>query len=61
MMQQDPADGFMGVLATPRLPVDGGFSGGSSQVTALQDVNAQRLSTFGWTSAQACAREGFSG
>ena len=38
------------------MPFDGGFSGGSSQVTALQDFNAQLMSTFGWTSAQAlCA------
>jgi chitinase len=43
------------------MPFDGGFSGGSSQVTALQDFNAQLVSTFGWTSAQAYAREGFSG
>src|SRR6202035_1992623 len=37
------------------MPFDGGFSGGSSQVTALQDFNAQLVSTFGWTSAQAYA------
>jgi chitinase len=43
------------------MPFDGGFSGGSSQVTALQDFNAQLVSTFGWTSAQAYAHEGFSG
>jgi chitinase len=43
------------------MPFDGGFSGGSSQVTALQDFNAQLASTFGWTSAQAYAHEGFSG
>jgi len=43
------------------MPFDGGFSGGSSQVTALQDVNAQLMSTFGWSSAQAYAHEGFSG
>jgi chitinase len=43
------------------MPFDGGFSGGSSQVTALQDFNAQLSSTFGWTSAQAYAHEGFSG
>jgi chitinase len=43
------------------MPFDGGFSGGSSQVTALQDFNAQLMSTFGWTSAQAYAHEGFSG
>jgi chitinase len=43
------------------MPFDGGFSGGSSQVTALEDFNAQLVSTFGWTSAQAYAHEGFSG
>jgi chitinase len=43
------------------MPFDNGFSGGSSQVTALKDFNAQLVSTFGWTSAQAYAREGFSG
>jgi len=43
------------------MPFDGGFDGGSSQVTALQDFNAQLVSTFGWTSAQAYAHEGFSG
>jgi chitinase len=43
------------------MPFDGGFNGGSSQVTALQGFNAQLMSTFGWTSAQAYAHEGFSG
>jgi len=43
------------------MPFDGGFSGGSAQVTALQDFNAQLMSTFGWTSAQAYQHEGFSG
>jgi chitinase len=43
------------------MPFDDGFSGGSSQVTALQDFNAQLVSTFGWSSAQAYAHEGFSG
>jgi chitinase len=43
------------------MPFDGGFSGGSSQVTALQDFNAQLMSTFGWTSAQAYQHEGVSG
>jgi chitinase len=43
------------------MPFDGGFSGASSQVTALQDFNAQLMSTFGWSSAQAYAHEGFSG
>jgi chitinase len=43
------------------MPFDGGFSGGSSQVTALQDFNSQLMSTFGWSGAQAYAHEGFSG
>jgi chitinase len=43
------------------MPFDGGFDGGSSQVTALKDFNAQLMSTFGWTSSQAYAHEGFSG
>ena len=43
------------------MPFDGGFSGGSSQVTALQDFNAQLMSTFGWSSSQAYAHQGFSG
>jgi chitinase len=43
------------------MPFDGGFSGGSSQVTALQDFHSQLMSTFGWDSATAYAHEGFSG
>jgi chitinase len=43
------------------MPFDGGFNGGSSQVGALQGFNAQLVSTFGWSSAQAYAHEGFSG
>ena len=43
------------------MPFDGGFNGASSQVTALQDFHSQLMSTFGWSSAQAYAREGFSG
>jgi len=43
------------------MPFDGGFSGASSQVTALEDFNAQLMSTFGWSSAVAYAHEGFSG
>jgi chitinase len=41
------------------MPFDGGFSGGSSQVTALQGLNAQLVSTFGWSSSVAYSREGF--
>ncbi|HEY2520746.1 MAG TPA: chitinase [Streptosporangiaceae bacterium] len=43
------------------MPFDGGFSGASSQVAALQGFNSQLVSTFGWTSAQAYQHEGFSG
>jgi chitinase len=43
------------------MPFDGGFAGGSAQVTALQDFNAQLVSTFGWSSSVAYAHEGFSG
>jgi chitinase len=43
------------------MPFDGGFSGGSAQVTALQDFNAQLVSTFGWSSSFAYSHEGFSG
>ncbi len=43
------------------MPFDGGFNGGSSQVTALQDFHSQLMSAFGWSSAQAYAHEGFSG
>jgi len=43
------------------MPFDGGFSGGSSQVTALKDFNGQLMSTYSWSSAQAYAHEGFSG
>ena len=43
------------------MPFDGGFNGGSSQVTALQDFHSQLMSTFGWDSATAYAHEGFSG
>jgi chitinase len=43
------------------MPFDGGFNGGSSQVAALQGFNAQLVKTFGWSSSQAYAHEGFSG
>jgi chitinase len=43
------------------MPFDGGFNGGSSQVAALQGLNSQLVSTFGWSSAQAYQHEGFSG
>ena len=43
------------------MPFDGGFNGAASQITALQDFNAQLSSTFGWSSSTAYAHEGFSG
>jgi chitinase len=43
------------------MPFDNGFSGGAaSQETALTDFNAQLVSTFGWTAAQAWNHEGVS-
>ena len=42
------------------MPFDGGFSGASSQITALEDFNAILTSTFGWSSATAYAHEGIS-
>ena len=42
------------------MPFDGGFNGAASQITALQDFNAQLSSTFGWSSATAYAHEGVS-
>ena len=42
------------------MPFDGGFSGASSQITALQAFNGILTSTFGWSSATAYAHEGIS-
>ena len=42
------------------MPFDGGFSGASSQITALQDFNTMLMNTFGWDSATAYAHEGIS-
>jgi chitinase len=42
------------------MPFDGGFSGASSQITALEDFNGILTSTFGWSSATAYAHEGVS-
>ena len=42
------------------MPFDGGFSGGSSQISALEDFNSILTSTFGWSSAVAYAHEGVS-
>jgi len=43
------------------MPFDGGYEGGSAQVTALEDFNAQLVAAFGWSSAVAYQHEGFSG
>ena len=42
------------------MPFDGGFSGGSSQISALESFNSILTSTFGWSSATAYAHEGIS-
>jgi chitinase len=42
------------------MPFDGGFSGASSQVSALQSFNTMLMNTFGWSSATAYAHEGIS-
>ncbi|HKN96999.1 MAG TPA: carbohydrate-binding protein [Pseudonocardiaceae bacterium] len=43
------------------MPFDGGFSGASSQISALNAFHTLLQNTFGWDSATAFAREGFSG
>jgi chitinase len=43
------------------MPFDGGFSGASSQVAALNAFHTLLVNTFGWSSATAFAHEGFSG
>ena len=54
------ADGF-----TPNnfsiMPFDGGFSGASSQISALNAFHGLLTNTFGWSSAFAFQHEGFSG
>lgn len=42
------------------MPFDGGFSGASSQISALQNFNTILMNTFGWSSATAYAHEGIS-
>ncbi|HEV2342863.1 MAG TPA: chitinase [Actinocrinis sp.] len=42
------------------MPFDGGFSGASSQISALQAFNGILTSTFGWSAATAYAHEGVS-
>lgn len=43
------------------MPFDDHFTGAAQQIAALKDFHAQLMKTFGWTSARAYAREGFSG
>jgi chitinase len=43
------------------MPFDGGFSGASSQIAALNAFHTLLVNTFGWSSATAFAHEGFSG
>ncbi|MEU4251465.1 chitinase [Amycolatopsis sp. NPDC026612] len=43
------------------MPFDGGFNGGSSQVSALEALHGLLMSHLGWDSATAYAHEGFSG
>ena len=42
------------------MPFDGGFSGASSQVNALQGFHSQLTTTFGWSDAAAWQHEGVS-
>ncbi|HEX3788264.1 MAG TPA: carbohydrate-binding protein [Pseudonocardiaceae bacterium] len=43
------------------MPFDGGFNGAASQTSALDQFHTLLMNTFGWTSANAFAHEGFSG
>jgi chitinase len=43
------------------MPFDGGFNGGSSQVSALEGFHGLLMSHLGWDSATAYNHEGFSG
>jgi chitinase len=43
------------------MPFDGGFNGGSSQVSALEAFHGLLMSHLGWDSTTAYAHEGFSG
>ena len=42
------------------MPFDGGFSGASSQIAALEQFHTLLMSTFGWSSATAYGHEGIS-
>jgi chitinase len=43
------------------MPFDGGFNGGSSQVSALEGFHGLLMTHLGWDSATAYTHEGFSG
>ncbi|AGL18298.1 chitinase [Actinoplanes sp. N902-109] len=59
MLNEAKAQGF-----TPAnfsiMPFDGGFTGGSSQVSALEAFHTLLMTTFGWDSTTAYAHEGIS-
>jgi chitinase len=59
MLQEAKAQGF-----TPAnfsiMPFDGGFSGGSAQIAALEQFHTILMNTFGWSSTTAYAHEGIS-
>jgi chitinase len=42
------------------MPFDGGFNGSAAQISALEGFHSTLMSTFGWSSATAYAREGVS-
>jgi chitinase len=42
------------------MPFDGGFNGSAAQISALEGFHTTLMSTFGWSSATAYAREGVS-
>lgn len=42
------------------MPFDGGFSGSSAQISALEGFHSTLMTTFGWSSATAYAHEGVS-
>jgi chitinase len=42
------------------MPFDGGFHGSAAQISALEGFHGTLMSTFGWSSATAYAREGVS-
>ena len=42
------------------MPFDGGFNGSAAQISALEGFHNTLMSTFGWDSGTAYAREGVS-